>query len=299
MMSSRVPFLLTFVLIAILNTSVGAQSADRRISIAVLSFGDEAVGRRASELLTANLREHNDILILDADQTRAAAKGAGYAPSLNMATAEARTLGAVMGSDFFVLGDAQTLRRSPSSGAIYFESYASIFVVSSRTGRLVDWQRLSFQAPAQEAATKLLLGALSQQGFSYRAIVSIRRAAQEEKTSREAAITKGVPVIEEAPSDEKAAAAEGLRLPRPYRRFQPLYPDAAAKAEAEAIVDVLVDLDANGEITHAEIARWAGFGLDEATLEAVRKLHFFPAMRNGAAVPLRVLLRYNFRKPPR
>src|SRR6185503_9657711 len=299
MMSSRVPFLLAFVLIVLLNTNVGAQSSDRRISIAVLSFGDESVGRPSSESLTAKLREHGDILILDADQTRAAAKGAGYAPSLNMANAEARTLGAVMGSDFFVLGDAQTLRRSPSTGAVYFESYASIFVVSSRTGRLIDWLRLSFQAPAPEAATKLLLNALSQRAFGDRVMASIRKAAQDEKTSREAAITKGVPVIEEAPNDEKVAAAEGLRLPRPYRRFQPSYPDAAAKAEAEAIVDVVVDLDASGEITHAEIARWAGFGLDEATLETVRKLHFFPAMRNGVAVPLRVLLRYNFRKPPK
>jgi hypothetical protein len=108
-----------------------------------------------------------------------------------MATAEARTLGAVMGSDFFVLGDAQTLRRSPSSGAIYFESYASIFVVSSRSGRLVDWQRLSFQAAAQDAATKLLVNALSQAAFSDRVVASIRQAAQDEKTSREAAITKG------------------------------------------------------------------------------------------------------------
>jgi outer membrane biosynthesis protein TonB len=47
------------------------------------------------------------------------------------------------------------------------------------------------------------------------------------------------------------------------------------------------------------VVRWAGFGLDEATVATVRQLHFFPAMRNGAAVPLRVLLRYNFRKPPR
>jgi len=27
-------------------------------------------------------------------------------------------------------------------------------------------------------------------------------------------------------------------------------------------------------------------------------MHFFPAMRDGAPIPLRVLLRYNFRKPP-
>ncbi len=29
------------------------------------------------------------------------------------------------------------------------------------------------------------------------------------------------------------------------------------------------------------------------------QMHFFPAMRNGTAIPMRVLLRYNFRKPPR
>jgi len=60
---------------------------------------------------------------------------------------------------------------------------------------------------------------------------------------------------------------------------------------------VLVDLDARGEVTRVEVVRWAGFGLDEATVDTVRQLHFFPAMRNGVAVPLRVLLRYNFRKP--
>jgi hypothetical protein len=27
-------------------------------------------------------------------------------------------------------------------------------------------------------------------------------------------------------------------------------------------------------------------------------MHFFPAMRDGVATPMRVLLRYNFRKPP-
>lgn len=65
----------------------------------------------------------------------------------------------------------------------------------------------------------------------------------------------------------------------------------------QATVDVLVDLDAAGEVTRVEIARWAGFGLDQATVDNVRRMHFFPAMRNGTAVPLRVLLRYNFRSP--
>ena len=33
------------------------------------------------------------------------------------------------------------------------------------------------------------------------------------------------------------------RLPRPYRRLRPAYPDTAARADAEGTVDVLVDLD--------------------------------------------------------
>jgi outer membrane biosynthesis protein TonB len=46
-----------------------------------------------------------------------------------------------------------------------------------------------------------------------------------------------------------------------------------------------------------EVVRWAGFGLDEAALSTVRQLHFAPARRDGTAVPMRVLLRYNFRRP--
>jgi hypothetical protein len=29
----------------------------------------------------------------------------------------------------------------------------------------------------------------------------------------------------------------------------------------------------------------------------VQQLHFFPAMRDRVAIPIRVLLRYNFRRP--
>jgi TonB family protein len=62
---------------------------------------------------------------------------------------------------------------------------------------------------------------------------------------------------------------------------------------------VLVDVDKDGEVKDVEIARWAGYGLDESVLKTVKQLHFFPAMRDGVAIPMRVLLRYNFRKPPK
>ena len=293
-------FRLTFLLLlaAILPFSAPAQFQDRRTTIAVLSFGDSDLGRTASETLAVSLRAEN-LQVLDSDQARAAARGAGHVPTLNMAVSEARTVGAVIGSDFYILGDAQTLRRSPSSGKTYFESYASIFLVSSRTGRLISWQRPDFQSSSTTESEKLLLNTLSQNPLKDALILALRRAEKEERTARAEALVREIPVIEAAPEDDETAAAEGMRLPRPFRRLQPPYPDSAAAAEVEAVVDVLVDLDAKGEVTNVEIARWAGFGLDEVTLATVQKLHFFPAMRNGVAIPLRVLLRYNFRKPPK
>jgi TonB family protein len=278
---------------------ISAQVSERRLSLAILDFGDTTTGRRAAESLAGNLKNAATISVLDHDQVRAAARGAGYAGSINLSLDEARELGAALGSEFFLVGDAQTLRRSPSSGLVYFESYASLFLVSARTGRLVVWERLTFEAATAAAAHAALIAKLTSAEIRDHLINSIQQAHQQERGERELSQARWVPVIEETPDDEKVAEAEGLRLPRPYRRLTPPYPESAAKAEAEATVDVLVDLDAEGEVKRVEVARWAGFGLDEATVETVRRLHFFPAKRNGVAIPLRVLLRYNFRKPPR
>ena len=273
------------------------QTAERPITLAVLDFGDSATGRLAAEKLAASLKQETGLFILDRDQIRAAARGAGYTGSMNLSLNEARDLGAALGCDFFILGDAQTLRRSPSTGADYFESYASVFLVSARTGRLVRWERPSFQGATAPIAEQALLAQLSSGYAEPPYTISIHRAQEDERGERELTTDQQIPIIEEAPDDDKAAAAEGLRLPRPYRRFLPPYPETAARAEAEATVDVLVDLDASGEVRRVEVARWAGFGLDQGTVDTVRRLHFFPAMRNGVAVPIRVLLRYNFRKP--
>jgi TonB family protein len=268
-------------------------------TVAVLDFADSTAGRLASEKLSTTLRQQGRLILLDRDQARAAARGAGYEGAISLTLSEARDLGSALGSDFFVLGDAQTLRRSPSTGPVYFESYASIFLVSARTGRLIRWERPSYRAATPAAAEQALLGYLGSGNIDPPYTISIHRAQEDERGERELTTADDVPIIEAAPDDDKLAAAEGLRLPRPYRRLIPPYPESAAMAEVEATVDVLVDLDAEGEVTRVEVERWAGFGLDESTVDTVRRLHFFPAKRNGVAIPIRVLLRYNFRKPPK
>jgi TonB family protein len=290
-------------LFPILSLRAQGPAPTRPTTLAVLDFGDSGFARLASEKLAGGLKRETELAVLDRDQVRAAARGAGYAGSINLSLDEARDLGAVLGCDFFILGDAQTLRRSPSTGPVYFESYASIFVVSARTGRLIHWERPNFKGATAVIAEQALLAYLSaaESRPSYLTSIQqgIQRAQKDERDERELTTTAQIPIIEAAPDDEKIAAAEGLRLPRPYRRLIPPYPETAARAEAEATVDVLVELDANGEVTRVEVARWAGFDLDQATVDTVRKLHFFPAMRDGVAIPIRVLLRYNFRKPPK
>jgi TonB family protein len=124
----------------------------------------------------------------------------------------------------------------------------------------------------------------------------MRRARDSERAERVTAVENGAQIIE-VMSDDVTEDRE-VRAPRPYRRLKPPYPETAARAEVEATVDVLVDIDVRGEVGRVEIARWAGYGLDQSVIDTVRQMHFFPAMRNGVAMPMRVMLRYNFRKPP-
>jgi TonB family protein len=276
-----------------------AGNSSARTSVSVVDFGATEFGKLVAEKLRAHLKSKAELLVADGDLSRSAAMGIGYTGSLNLTVGEARDLGAALATEFYFVGDAQTLRRSSSKSPVYYEAYCSIFLVNSRTGRLLVWDRPAFESNEATSAASLLSQHLSSEDFAFRMLVAIRRASEDEKSQRLIVAPPATPVIEEAPDDDKIAEAQGLRLPRAYRRLRPQYPESAARAEAEATVDVLVDVGADGEVSDVQVVRWAGFGLDEATITTVRQMHFFPAMKNGTAIPLRVLLRYNFRKPPR
>jgi TonB family protein len=274
---------------------------DRRVSVAVLDLGDTPTARHVTERLTkvmASLKIKGTLLaLLDRGMSTAAARGVGYAGSLNLTLAEARSLGAAVGCDFYLAGDAQTVRRSSSARPAYFEAYASVFVVSAQTGRLVLWDRPAAEADTAEGAEASLLAKLEggSQLYAGAAVIAAEREERERFTADEGEITS----VLDLSTDEGAAANRDLREPAPYRRLRPAYTDAAARAEAEATVDALVEVGADGEVADVRVVRWAGFGLDEEVVATVRRMHFRPAQREGAPVPVRVLLRYNFRKPPK
>ncbi|HVF88002.1 MAG TPA: TonB family protein [Pyrinomonadaceae bacterium] len=271
-----------------------AFDGERKQRVAVLDFGDTETGRRVADLFSALLSQEKHTAMIDRELSRAAARGVGYTGSLNMTLAGARDLGAAIGCDYFITGDAQTVRRSTSATPIYYEAYVSIFVVAARTGKLLMWERPSVEAATPGEAEKSLLAGLQRQAA--RARVAITRAEQDERTARERERATEIIPIEDAP-EQGGTAAANYRAPLPYRRLRPAYPEMAARAEAEATIDVAVEIDAKGEVTRGEIVRWAGFGLDESVIETVRQLHFRPATRDGVPFPVRVLLRYNFRRP--
>jgi TonB family protein len=271
------------------------------LTVAVLDFGDGETGRRVADhvagLLT-NAAAGVKLSLLDRGLSRAAARGVGYRGSLNLTLREARDLGAAVGCDLLVIGDAQTLRRSPSQRAPYFESYASIFVVSTRTGRLVLWERPAAEGPTPERAEASLMALLDARAAARYLAAAAGARAREERERLERAGTDEPASLIDLSAEEGGGFNGDVREPAPFRRLRPAYTEAAARAEAEATVDALVEIDAAGKVVRVEVVRWAGFGLDEAVVDVVRQMHFRPATRDGVPVPSRVLLRYNFRRPP-
>lgn len=267
--------------------------------IAVLKFGPTATGARATETIRRSILKDSDnnFALVDSDLAQSAAAGAGYDGSLNLSTGDARDIGAAIGADVYFIGDAQTVRRSPSTGGAYFESFASVFLVSARTGRLILWERPLERRNTPEEAEQALLQTLSSSDTRQRYQMAIRRTLKDESVERAEAVESPPPIIL-GMSDNAIDSPRDTREPRPYRRVKPPYPPSAAIAEVEAVVDVLVDVDSRGEVGKIQIARWAGYGLDQSVIDTVKQMHFFPAMQNEKAVPIRVLLRYNFRKPP-
>lgn len=207
----------------------------------------------------------------------------------NMTKTEAQRFGAAIGSAYFILIRSSTNRRSSSQKPEYYEAAAAIYLVSSRTGRLIQWSLERYEASKEKDAVRQLKEAIPQLTGSL--ISKIRTAAAAELAEAE------LPPMEEAGGS--ATENTSFRAPIPYRRLKPEYTETAAFYDVAATVEIVVDLDAKGEIIRTEIVRWAGYGLDESVERTVRSMNWRPAERNGKSLPMRFLLRYNFKKIPK
>jgi hypothetical protein len=223
--------------------------------------------------------------ILDSDLSASAFRSVKLSDPFNMSTGEARSVADVIGCDYFILIRSDGLRRSSLSKLDYFEAFAFLYLVNGRTGSLVSWTLLSYEGQDQPTADAQLAASLSE------AAAKLRPAIK----TREPDTTNFPEPIEEVPA-EGSPAAVGLKPPIPYKRVKPQYPSIAFLYDVRATVDVEADIGAGGEVLAIRVVRWAGFDLEQSVEKTVREMNWRPAMRNGKALPMRILLRYNFTK---
>jgi periplasmic protein TonB len=85
-----------------------------------------------------------------------------------------------------------------------------------------------------------------------------------------------------------------LQKARPISLVRPSYTDEARRAHVEGRVRIELAVDEHGDVTDARILDGLGYGLDEAALEAARKLRFEPALRcsHRVAAPFVIAMRF-------
>ncbi len=229
----------------------------------------------------------NNFKVLDDSLSEAAFRSAKYEKPFNLSLEESKNIGAAIGCDYFLLIKTASQRRYSLEKKDYYESYAVVYGVSSRTGRLVFWKIINSEAEtAEKAENKLvtLTDDVSMEIFDNLKIV--RKDELNEKAAQK---------LEQLPAED-SPEAKGFRPPLPYKRIKPPYTRLADFYSVEATVDIEIDVDENGKILRTQITRWAGFGLNESVDKTIKQMNWKPADRNGKTLPMRVLLRYNFRK---
>ncbi len=255
----------------------------QRVAILTPDKAESSIG--FAEKLVSSLGDR--VKLIDASLAEAAYRSVSPATPFNLTAEESKRIGSVIGCDLFIVLRAATQRRSAFDRGDYYESYAVIYLVSTRTGRLVLWKLPTFEAPKPDKASALLDAAIGSLAAEIESamVTTIRTEISEPEPPR----------LEEVP-DADSPEAKNFRAPIPYKRIKPAYTQLAGLYDVAATVDLLVDTDAAGNITRTEVVRWAGFGLDESIVKTVRAMNWRPAERNGKPLPMRFLLRYNFKK---
>jgi TonB family protein len=95
----------------------------------------------------------------------------------------------------------------------------------------------------------------------------------------------------------RASESQGL-VPRNIRQVNPQYPEALKPYGITGSVLMHVIVDEKGKPTVSDIMEPAGFGLEQAAIDAVQQWEYEPARSNGTPVKVYFRVRINF-SPPR
>jgi TonB family protein len=268
-----------------------------RIAIVGLSAKLTVDSRVVETALAQLLGRDQRVSLVDASMIEPALKAFSYDGSINMSTGEARRLASAIGCDFFVIGKTEALTRSDREGESHDEVYAGIMFVDARSGSLVSFEFVSEKASTREAAMNGVVNKFNSRAAGYvDQLIQFRLSALTlpSKTSGDSSFND---FIEDIP-DEASARARGFKPPQFLNRVKPDYTREAELADITATVEATVVFRSGGEVGNIEITRWAGFGLENSAMRAIRQLKFKSATRDGKPITVRATVRYNFRRIP-
>ncbi|HEY7543495.1 MAG TPA: energy transducer TonB [Blastocatellia bacterium] len=273
---------------SIRSCEIAAGVQPDRLRVAVTGFAPAITEetREAERALAEALSLSERTVSVDSGLIKAAL--AGYSTSINMSREEARRTGAAIGCDFFMTGKAEAIMRQ--SAGPFGEALIGVMIVDGRSGRLALFDFIAERAATTEAAMAAAIRTMKTRAAGYVDEMIAFRAAREK-------IAPQVPNerVEDIP-EENSPRAAGFKPPEFLNRVKPEYTDQAERADISATVEALAVFRANGEVGQIEVTRWAGYGLDESAIKAIRQLKFKPATRDGRAVSVRATVKYNFRR---
>jgi tetratricopeptide (TPR) repeat protein len=146
-----------------------------------------------------------------------------------------------------------------------------------------------------------------QQGKYDEAVAVLQKAVEANKNERDTWFLMGMSYIRLKKTEEALKAFEQGKAVKfkdylpPYdsdlkikRKPRPSYTDEARRNKIVGVVRMAVEFGADGKINFQFPIKTLEDGLTEATAEAIRKIDFEPAIKNGKPVPVVRILEYSF-----
>jgi len=83
--------------------------------------------------------------------------------------------------------------------------------------------------------------------------------------------------------------------PKFLRQVHPVYPRKARMLRKKGIVTLMLTIDEEGTLVDIEVVKSAGYGFDEASIQAVKESTFIGARKHGKPIACKALLPVRFR----
>lgn len=258
-----------------------------KIAVLDLSWDQSEFSHTVLQTIRRSLEHDGKSSLLESALVESAAKGFGYDGSLNLTRDQARNLGAAIGCDYYLLGRGRLEPQSIGAGQFLHRAWLALFLVDARSGRLANFEFLQHERSDPAEASASLLSDLKSQ-------LSLFLSQDRHRQDQPDTGLPSPPHIIDLDDPEKSSQDGALQPPRILISPKPTYTKPAQTADVTATVDLNVTFLSDGAIGAIEVVRWAGFGLDESSIEAARKIRFHPATLRGQPVAVRALVQYKF-----